>query len=296
MKILTKEEEQAHYNETLKGGAIGGLAGIGLGTAAVTLAAARYPFFRGLTLPLRAFLITSAATFGGIVTADHYSHAYERKVNPIDQEFQARQRQEYEASIAGKTFTERALDFGRRERYKIVGGSWLASMVGAFALVNRNPYLSGAQKLVQARVYAQFLTLGVLVATAAFEISDQRSGQGRYETVKILDPNDPEHKRYIEERREVPQSDGDELWKDMIAAEEERIQAREREEARMRKANHKKGNGGAKKEKKHDEGHGNEKHDEKENEKEKDDHKNDEKPEKSDKSEKTGTGSGSGKK
>lgn len=286
MKILTKEQEQAHYNEILKGGAVGGLAGIGIGTAVVTLATARYPLFRGLTLPLRAFLITSAATFGGIVTADHYSHAYERKVNPIDQEFDARQKQEYEASIAGKSFTERALDFGRRERYKIVGGSWLASMAGAFALVNRNPYLSGAQKLVQARVYAQFLTLGVLVATAAFEISDQRSGQGRYETVKILDPSDPEHKRYIEERREVPQSDGDELWKDMIAAEEERIHVREREEARLRKASHKKnGNGNGKKEKKHDEEHDTEHENEKE--KEKNDHKKaDEK--KDEKSEKGG--------
>lgn len=38
------------------------------------------------------------------------------------------------------------------EKYKIVGASWAASMVAAFALVGRNPYLTGQQKLVQARV------------------------------------------------------------------------------------------------------------------------------------------------
>lgn len=87
MKILTKEEEQAHYksvpisspsllqvtkltcvescSETLKGGALGGSLGLGLGVAGVYGAAHRYPAFRQLTVPLRAFLCTSSATFGG---------------------------------------------------------------------------------------------------------------------------------------------------------------------------------------------------------------------------------------
>ncbi|KAL9638219.1 MAG: hypothetical protein Q9164_001696 [Protoblastenia rupestris] len=66
MKILTKEEEDAHYTETLKGGAVGGTAGLVLGAVGVYAAAVRYPAFRQLTLPLRAFLITSSATFGGM--------------------------------------------------------------------------------------------------------------------------------------------------------------------------------------------------------------------------------------
>jgi len=145
MKILTREQEQAHYRETLKGGTVGGISGLALGTVGVLAASRRYAFFRGLTIPLRAFLITSAGTFAGIVTADHYSRAYEKAVNPIDREYQERQRLQSEQAAAGKTFTERAMDFGKRERYKIVGASWLASMVIAFSLVNRNPYLTGQQ-------------------------------------------------------------------------------------------------------------------------------------------------------
>lgn len=241
MKILTKEQEAEHYNETLKGGAIGGFTGLGLGTLGVVIASNRSKFFRGLTLPLRAFLITSAGTFAGIVTADHFSRSYEKAVNPKDREYQERESRRIEQENQGKTFTERAMDFGRKERYKIVAGSWVASMITAFALVNRNKYLTGQQKLVQARVYAQFLTLGVLVASAAFEISDSRNETGRYETVKYIDPNDPEHKRILERRQEVPQGDsGDELWKDMVKAEEERLKEREEEEKRYKKQHEKK--------------------------------------------------------
>ncbi len=241
MKLLTKEQEAAHYNETLKGGAVGGFGGLALGTLGVMAASRRFAFFRGLTLPLRAFLITSAGTFGGIVAADHWSRAYEKASNPKDVEFHERERQRAEQENAGKTFTERAMEFGRKERYKIVAGSWIASMITAFTLVNRNKYLSGQQKLVQARVYAQFLTLGVLVASAAFEISDSSNQTGRYETVKYLDPKDPEHKRMLTRQQEIPQGDaGDELWKDMIKAEEDRIRERDADEKRLRKEHEKK--------------------------------------------------------
>ena len=127
------------------------------------------------------------------------------------------------------------MDFGKQERYKIVVGSWVASMFAAFAIVNRNKYLTGQQKLVQARVYAQFLTLGVLVASAAFEIADSRSQEGRWETVRYVDPNDPEHKRMLEKKVEREPSPGQskedpenrDLWKSMVQEEEDRLKQRE---------------------------------------------------------------------
>jgi hypothetical protein len=190
---------------------------------------------------LKAFLITSSGTFAGIIGADHASRTFESARNPIDVEFRARQARETAAERTNKTFTQRAMDFGKKERYKIVGASWIASMATAFALVNRNKYLSGPQKLVQARVYAQFLTLGVLVASAAFEIQDSKNKVGHWETVKYVDPKDPEHKRMLE-RREFKEEEtahasaGDDLWKDMVAAEEERLKERDAEDAKFKKS------------------------------------------------------------
>ncbi|KAK5462549.1 Replication factor C, subunit RFC4 [Exophiala xenobiotica] len=285
MKLLTKEQEQEHYNQTLKGGAIGGTIGLAVGTAGVLLAQRRYHFFRTLTLPLKAFLITSAGTFAGIINADTYSRAYESSTNPIDVEYKERQSEREQAEKANKTFTERAMDFGRKERYKIVGGSWIASMAAAFALVNRNKFLTGQQKIVQARVYAQFLTLGVLVATAAFEISDSRNEKGRYETVRYIDPKDPEHKRMLEKtvEREAGSQGGsgsasDDMWKDMVAAEEQRMKEREekhKEYAREHQKKQPKKNG------KQSKDEGDDKKDDKKDEK-KDDKKDDKKGDKKD--------------
>jgi len=96
----------------------------------------------------------------------------------------------------------------------------------ALGLVGRNPYLTRAQKLVQARVYAQGLTLAVLIATAAFEVGDASKGKGRWETVMILDPDDPEHKHMIEKRIHHEAYEGEDLWRDMVATEERKIAAR----------------------------------------------------------------------
>jgi len=50
---------------TLTGGILGGTVGSAAGALGVWAAGRRYPAFRGLTLPLRAFLVTSAGTFAG---------------------------------------------------------------------------------------------------------------------------------------------------------------------------------------------------------------------------------------
>ncbi|KIX94194.1 uncharacterized protein Z520_10221 [Fonsecaea multimorphosa CBS 102226] len=249
MKLLTKEQEAEHYRQTVVGGTIGGLAGLAVGFAGVAFAHRRYHFFRNLTLPLKAFLVTSSGTFTGIISADHYSRAYEASQNPKEIEYRQRISEQAELEKANKTWTERAMDFGRKERYKIVFGSWVGSMFAAFALVNRNKYLTGQQKIVQARVYAQFLTVGVLIATAAFEIADQRSGQGRWETVRYIDPTDPEHKRMLEKQveRDTTSQSGtgsgnDDLWKEMVEQEEQRLKAREEYEKEHHKR-HKNGNG-----------------------------------------------------
>ena len=70
--------------------------------------------------------------------------------------------------------TQSLLGWARKQKYKIAGGTFVASLVGSFIMVGRNPYLTGKQKIVQARVYAQGLTLAVIVSLAAFEISDRR--------------------------------------------------------------------------------------------------------------------------
>jgi hypothetical protein len=251
MKILTKEEEQAHYNATLKGGISGGVIGLGLGLAVAYAANRRFHAFRSLTLPLKAFLVTSSSTFAAIISADRASRKFEDDRDP-QRKYRDRASSDLEAVKQQETTMQKLKDWGRENRYPIVTASWVASMGIALGLVGRNPYLSTAQKLVQARVYAQGLTLAVLVATAAFEIGDANKGKGRWETVMILDPNDPEHKHMIEKKIHHEAYAGEDLWRgknlfntvmvsearltstaDMVASEERKIDQRKKAVAKQ---------------------------------------------------------------
>jgi len=225
MKILTKEEEAAHYNATLKGGITGGTVGLAVGTAAVYAASARFHIIQNLTLPMKTFLVTSSTTFAAIISADRASRGFEWARDPARQ-YKDRATTDLEAARAKESAFQKAKDWGRENRYSLVTASWVASMGTAFALVARNKYLTTPQKLVQARVYAQGFTLAVLLLTAAFEVGDATKGKGRWETVMVLDPNDPEHKHMIEKKIHHEEYAGEDLWRDMVATEERKIASR----------------------------------------------------------------------
>lgn len=212
MKVMSKEEENAHYMEVLKGGTIGGVVGLGLGLAGVTLGSRRYATIRNLTLPFKAFLVSSSSTFCLIVNADRASERYKALHNPM-YGYKDTASVALEQARSQLSAKDRFMNWGRENRYNIVFGSWLASMGAAFAIVNRSKYMTAAQKLVQARVYAQGLTVAVLVVTAIFEMSDAQKGSGRWQTVLVADPNDPEHKRMIEKKVHKEQYEGQDLWK-----------------------------------------------------------------------------------
>lgn len=164
-------------------------------------------------------------------------------------------------------------------RYGIVLGSWVVSITAALGIVGKNPYLTGQQKLVQARVYAQGFTIAAVIASLAFEGNDRMSGSGRWETVKIVDPNDPEHKHIIEKKIHHEKYSGEDQWMDMVEAEERRIKERE-EAVKQRQQSEEKSGKGKQSSEKHDEK--DDKKDDKKEEK-KDDKKDSEKKESKDK-------------
>jgi len=226
MKVLTKEEADAHYATTIRGGIIGGAVGLGAGLASAVIFHYRFPFFRGLTLPFKTFYVTSAGTFAAIVYADRYSRSFEQQRTGESALLQ-RKADALAKQRALQTPYERAVTWGRENRYSIVGASWVASMSGSLWWAWRNKYLTKSQKLVQARVYAQGLTLLVLIASAAFEVADARN-QKRIGEEMVPDPSDPEGKRMVARKTLMHHEHykGEDLWKDMIAAEERKINER----------------------------------------------------------------------
>lgn len=189
-----------------------------------------------------ALVTTKADNAVAIVAGDAGSRAYERQRNPENQ-YQDEQKTLQQQADAQKSTKQRTMEWLSDNRYSIVFGSWVASMGTALGLVGRNPYLTGQQKLVQARVYAQGLTIAVVIISLAFETSDSSRGKGRWETVKILDPNDPTHKHMIEKKIHHESYEGEDQWMDMVAAEEQKLKEREAAKNQHQKKNGKNGNG-----------------------------------------------------
>jgi hypothetical protein len=189
---------------------------------------------------MKAFLLTSSGTFAAIINADRASRNFENARDPSRQYRDAASIEQDRLRSEEPTL-KKLKDWGRENRYPIVTASWVASMGIALGLVSRNKYLTTAQKLVQARVYAQGLTLAVLIATAALEVGDANQGKGRWETVKYLDPNDPEHKKMIEKKIHHEAYAGEDLWRDMVETEERKIEARKKAAKKEHDEAHKEG-------------------------------------------------------
>jgi hypothetical protein len=231
---LTKEDEAAFYkyatpqpsiptpkkapqtdpspSATVKGGTLAGLVGLAVGSAGVYTAQHRYTLIRNLTLPFKVFLAVSTGSFAAIIGADRSGRAYEAAQHP-DRDYHSARQAQLEALDASASQKERALRWASENRYSIVFGSWVASMGTAFALVSRSP-MNTAQKLVQARVYAQGLTMAVVIASLALEGADMKAAQ----------KGDGKVTSAIKQKRRLTDAD---QWMDMVEAEEERMKERE---------------------------------------------------------------------
>jgi len=190
-----------------------------VGSAGVYAAQHRYTLIRNLTLPFKVFLAVSTGSFAAIIGADRSGRAYEAAQHP-DRDYHSARQAQLEALDASASQKERALRWASENRYSIVFGSWVASMGTAFALVSRSP-MNTAQKLVQARVYAQGLTMAVVIASLALEGADMKAAQQESKDGKVTSA--------IKQKRRLTDAD---QWMDMVEAEEERMKEREARETR----------------------------------------------------------------
>jgi len=173
MRLISKKEEEAHYNVVLKGGVKGFAYSSAVAIPASFYLNRTWAYYRQLPLSLKALGVITITVPACVIQAEHESLAFQRQqwvdVGKAEMDEQARREAE---RIANLDQNEKWLDWARRRRYSIVGASWALSMAIAFGVVMRNPYQSLPQKLVQARMWAQGLTVGVLIASAGLSATD----------------------------------------------------------------------------------------------------------------------------
>lgn len=121
----------------------------------------------------------------------------------------------HDEAFAQKSTLGKLQSWAGDNRFPILGVTWATSITIAGIVVGRNPNLSNTQKFGQARIYAQGLTIALIIALAGFTMSDRDEGKAQWDTVQVVDPDDPEHKRLIEKKNLRERYKGQHLWKGM---------------------------------------------------------------------------------
>ncbi|THZ06422.1 hypothetical protein D6C93_01480 [Aureobasidium pullulans] len=188
-------------SNVLKGGWGGLIGGTALSTGILWTLGRRFPAIRHLNPSFHTFLVTGT---GGFAATHNPDSAYTSSQILLKKQLQT-----------AKPLSQRASEWGLQNRYRIVLSSWVVSMAVALALINRKPFLSRAQKLVQARVFAQGSTLAVVIASLAFEGAEDVMNENAGEVLDSVDR--VRRERYPGQNR----------WMDMVAAGEQRIKEQE---------------------------------------------------------------------
>ncbi|KAI8140443.1 hypothetical protein BJV82DRAFT_671521 [Fennellomyces sp. T-0311] len=166
---LTQAQEQKRDDLGFAAGLQGAAIGLGLGVVATMVTFKRSPDFRALSRPIQTILPTSATLAGYLFASDRATSQYENETLGYMDEEMYIQLQKGEEPVP-RGFADKSLKYLNDNRWTVIGLSWAVSMAGALGYSFSNRYLTTQQKVVQARMYAQAVTLAVLMASAGLSI------------------------------------------------------------------------------------------------------------------------------
>lgn len=119
----------------------------------------------------RVFIFVAPAAFCAMVNMEHSSRVFEQQMR------EKQHGKEIATAARPNTNTEtynKLAEFFAHHKYKVIVAGWASSLAGSFYLVNRDKYLTKAQKLVQARVYAQGLTVAMLLGSVLLSVAEDK--------------------------------------------------------------------------------------------------------------------------
>ncbi|KAF6762034.1 hypothetical protein DFP72DRAFT_877829 [Ephemerocybe angulata] len=172
MKLLTEEQFREHQAASLRGSIEGAVGGAALAGAA-SLYARRFPGFRNLPPSLKVLggiiIIAPLVAIQGERRGLEYDRSQWEKLGReaeglriMDQKELAEMKRWESLSLS-----EKIADWASRHQYTLIMGGWAGSLGIAAAIISRNKYQTYPQKIVQARMWAQGLTIGLLIVAGA---------------------------------------------------------------------------------------------------------------------------------
>jgi len=168
-KQLTREQQERLSHISFMGGLKGAAFGLGLGLITTVVAQKRIPNFQAISTPMKSMMIGSASIAGYLFGSERDATKYENaEYGYLDEE----ELMKLARADGGERLTAKdsIVHYLNSNRWSIIAGSWLVSMAGALTYSFSNKYLTTQQKVVQARMYAQAVTIAVLMASAGLSV------------------------------------------------------------------------------------------------------------------------------
>ena len=168
MKFVSQEQLDAHAAASRRGALEGTAASGAVALGLSYWANGRYPAYRKLPVALKVLggIILIAPTLA--IQAERRGLEYDRSqwegegVRILDHKEVAAMKRWDSMSLSDKIG-----DWSFRHQYSLIFGGWAGSMAIAGLAISRNKYQTYPQKIVQARMWAQGLTIGLLIVAGA---------------------------------------------------------------------------------------------------------------------------------
>ncbi|KAJ7068808.1 hypothetical protein C8F01DRAFT_1119393 [Mycena amicta] len=170
MKLVTEEQLKAHAAASRRGAIEGTILGGGVATLASMYSQRRWAYYRALppSLKILGVLIVTAPALS--IQAERRGLEYDKSQWEGDS---ARLIEHHEQAALTRWeqlgTTDKIADWARRHEYSIIVGGWALSLALAGAIISRDKYQTTAQKIVQARMWAQGLTIGIILTAAGLK-------------------------------------------------------------------------------------------------------------------------------
>lgn len=194
MKIIDDEERNAHFNHVLVEGLKGCVVGAGVAALLVAGVKRRYPQqYMRYNASVKAAMWAMPTISLGAFFADEGSVKFDEQMYRGD--FIEKAKKEKEEQWAKLSTPDKIFTVANDNKYKIILSAWAGSLWGSWTIVNRDKYMTTAQKAVQARVYAQAITVVLLLGTILLSMHERKLEESR-------PPPVPEWKRFLEEQQD----------------------------------------------------------------------------------------------
>ncbi|WPK23394.1 hypothetical protein PUMCH_000633 [Australozyma saopauloensis] len=195
MKIIDKHERDAHAmhvaTEGLKGLFYGGVLSLGIYNFLKYRQPARFARFN---TSIKACIIIMPTISLGAFYADEGSVEFDRKM--YSSGYADKKMLEQYSKWKEMPFSDKLVHSLSTHKYKIILTSWIASMWGSWVYVNRDKVMTGPQKIVQARMYAQAITIVLLLSTIVLAMKEEELNKDKPAPI-------PEWKRVLKEREDA---------------------------------------------------------------------------------------------